>query len=133
MDKARSFDMRRGFWIAVASVLLLAGGLVAAEKKGMARMPEHTMYTPADIQWVDAPPILPAGAKISVLEGDPSKPGYFAMRLKMPDGYKIMPHWHPNVERITVISGTLNMGLGDTFDQSKGHAMTAGTYGTMQP
>ena len=70
---------------------------------------------------------------MAVLEGDPSKPGYFAMRLKTPDGYKIMPHWHPNVERITVISGTLNMGLGDTFDESKGHAMTAGTYGTMQP
>jgi hypothetical protein len=125
--------MRKGFWIAVASVLVLAGGVVAAEKKGMAKMPEHTMYSPADIQWVDGPPILPPGAKMAVLEGDPSKPGYFAMRLKTPDGYKIMPHWHPNVERITVISGTLNMGLGDTFDESKGHAMTAGTYGTMQP
>lgn len=133
MDETRRYDMRKGFWIALASVLVFAGGLVAAEKKGMAKMPEHTMYAPADIQWVDAPPSLPPGAKAAVLEGDPSKPGYFAMRLKTPDGYKIMPHWHPNVERITVISGTLNMGLGDTFDESKGHAMTAGAYGTMQP
>jgi hypothetical protein len=133
MDETRRFDMRKGFWIAVASVLVLAGGLIAAEKKGKAKMPEHTMYAPADIQWVDAPPIFPPGAKMAVLDGDAGKPGYFALRLKMPDGYKIMPHWHPNVERITVISGTVNMGLGDTFDQSKGHAMTAGTYGTIQP
>jgi uncharacterized protein DUF4437 len=133
MDETRRYDMRKGFWIALAAVLVFAGGLVAAEKKGMAKMPEHKMYSPADIQWVDAPPSLPPGAKVAVLEGDPSKPGYFAMRLKSPDGYKIMPHWHPNVERITVISGTLNMGLGDTFDESKAHAMTAGSYGTMQP
>ena len=75
----------------------------------------------------------PPGAKVAVLEGDPSKPGYFAMRLKTPDGYKIMPHWHPNVERITVISGTLHMGRGDTFTETGAHAMTAGSYGTMQP
>jgi hypothetical protein len=127
--------MKKGFWVALAGVLILSAGFVAAAEKktGMAKMPEHQMYTPADIKWVDAPPVLPAGAKVAVLEGDPSKPGYFAMRLKMPDGYKIMPHWHPNVERLTVISGAINIGTGDTFDESKGHEMTAGTYATMQP
>ena len=55
------------------------------------------------------------------------------MRLKFPDGYKIMPHWHPNVERVTVISGTIGIGTGDTFDPSKGHEMSAGTYASMQP
>jgi hypothetical protein len=127
--------MKRTLWILAFSALICSAGVLAADEKktAAAKVPEHTMFAPADIQWTDAPPALPAGAKVAVLEGDPAKPGYFAMRLKAPDGYKIMPHWHPNVERITVISGTLNMGLGDTFDESKGHAMTAGTYGTMQP
>lgn len=118
-------------------VVLLAfslGAVAAAEKKmPAAKAPEHRVYMPDDIQWTAAPPILPAGAKVAVLDGDPAKPGYFAMRLKMPDGYKLMPHWHPNVERFTVISGTLNLGLGDTFDESKSHALPAGTYSTMQP
>ena len=127
--------MKKALWVAFAGVLILSAGFVAAAEKktGSAKMPEHQMYTPADIKWVDAPPVLPPGAKAAVLDGDPSKPGYFAMRLKMPDGYKIMPHWHPNVERITVISGTVNLGTGDTFDESKTHAMSAGTYSTMQP
>lgn len=121
----------------VSLLVLLAASVavgVAAEKQMAAsKLPDHQMYAPADIQWKDAPPILPAGAKAAVLDGDPGKPGYFAMRLKMPDGYRIMPHWHPNVERVTVVSGTLNLGFGDSFDQSKGHAMPAGTYGMMQP
>jgi hypothetical protein len=127
--------MKRTLWIlAFLGFICSASVLTADEKKtATAKMPDHTMFAPADIQWTDAPSVLPAGAKAAVLDGDPSKPGYFAMRLKVPDGYKIMPHWHPNVERITVISGTLNMGLGDTFDESKGHAMSAGTYGAIQP
>jgi hypothetical protein len=126
---------RRSFVVSLVLLLACSVAVVAAgeKKSGAAKMPEHTMYAPVDIQWKDAPPILPAGAKVAVLDGDPSKPGYFAMRLKMPDGYKIMPHWHPNVERLTVISGEISIGMGDTFDESKGHAMPAGTYATMQP
>jgi anti-sigma factor ChrR (cupin superfamily) len=118
-----------------ALALVAATFVFAADekKKVPAAAAAHTMYAPADIQWMDAPPVLPPGAKAAVLEGDPSKPGYFAMRLKAPDGYKIPPHWHPNVERLTVISGTLHIGVGDTFDESKGHAMPAGTYATMRP
>ena len=121
--------MKKSLWVALASLLILSAGFVAAAEKktGMAKMPEHSMYAPADIKWMDAPPVLPAGAKAAVLEGNPSKAGYFAMRLK------IQPHWHPNVERVTVISGTLGIGVGDTFDPSKGHEMSAGTYASMQP
>ncbi|MGH9317028.1 MAG: DUF4437 domain-containing protein [Thermoanaerobaculia bacterium] len=106
-----------------------------AEKKTAVRtkLPVHQVFTPSDTKWVDTPPALPAGAKMAVLEGDPNKSGYFAMRLKTPDGYRIMPHWHPNVERVTVISGTLYIGEGDSFDEKKGHAMPAGTYSTMRP
>jgi hypothetical protein len=117
-----------------ATLLLVGAGLAAAhEKKATAKKAPHTMFVPGQIEWVDGPASLPPGAKMAVLEGDPSKPGYFAMRLRAPDGYRVMPHWHPNVERITVISGTFHMGLGDKFTEEGAHALTAGTYATMQP
>ena len=50
-------------------------------------------------------------------------------RTKFPDGYKIAPHWHPGIEHVTVVSGTFNLGLGDKFDDSKGNAMPAGSFG----
>jgi len=72
----------------------------------------------SDVQWKDAPPSLPKGCKIAVLEGDPAKPGPFSMRIKFPAGTRMPPHWHPADERATVLKGTLKMGLGDVFDES---------------
>lgn len=88
------------------------------------------IYTADSLKWQDGPPSLPPGAKIAVLEGDPTKKGPFVFRVKVPDGYKIPPHTHPKPERVTVISGTFNIGMGDKFDAGKGEAMPAGTYGT---
>lgn len=82
-----------------------------------------------EIRWKDGPGSIPPGAKLAVLEGDPTKEVPFVMRLKLPDGYRIPPHVHPKPERVTVISGTFNIGMGDKFDLSKGTAMPAGTFG----
>jgi quercetin dioxygenase-like cupin family protein len=85
---------------------------------------------PADnIKWRDGPASLPSGAMIAVLEGDPTQEGPFVFRVKLPDGYRIPPHTHPKTERVTVISGTFNIGMGDKFDEKAGKAMTAGTFG----
>lgn len=92
-----------------------------------------SVYPPAELKWANGPTSLPPGAKLAVLEGNPAKEGPFVMRLKMPDGYKIPPHTHPKPERVTVISGTFHIGMGDTFDPSKGMAMPAGTFGTWVP
>ena len=73
---------------------------------------EHKIFLPGAIQWGEAPPGLPAGAKMAVLDGDPSKPGSFTVRLKSPAGYKIMPHTHPTTERVTIISGNARLGDG---------------------
>jgi hypothetical protein len=90
---------------------------------------EMGFYAPAEVTWKDGPGSLPAGAKFAVLEGDPAKEGPFVMRLWLPDGFRIPPHWHPKVERVTVISGTFNLGMGEKFDQSATREMTAGTFG----
>jgi hypothetical protein len=87
------------------------------------------LYPLAETNWQDGPLSLPKGAKIAILEGDPNKEGLFVFRIKAPDGYFIPPHIHSKPERITVISGTFNIGMGDKFDKAKGRAMPAGTYG----
>lgn len=123
--------------IRVASVAVIALGVFTAPaisgdsqdgKHGQADM-EISTFQPKDVKWVAAPTSLPRGAKIAVLEGDPNKDGPFVFRAKLPDGYRIPPHTHPKVERITVISGTFNVGMGNQFDQAKTMAMPAGTYG----
>ena len=95
---------------------------------------EHDMkgirvYPSNEIEWKDGLPSLPIGAKIAVLEGDPSKEGPFVFRVKVPDGYRIPPHTHPKTERVTVISGIFNIGMGDKFDAKATKPMPAGTFG----
>jgi hypothetical protein len=93
----------------------------------------HHIFRPGEIQWKDAPPSLPPGAQVALLEGDPTKEGPFAMRLKFPDGYRVMPHVHGKTERVTVISGTLNIGFGEKFDEKTTHEMPVGTFGYWEP
>jgi Domain of unknown function (DUF4437) len=81
----------------------------------------------SDIKWGDAPPDLPHGAQIAVLHGDPSKKAPFTLRLKMPSGYKIPPHWHTRDEQLTILSGTFVLHMGDTLD-APAHTLEAGAY-----
>ena len=85
------------------------------------------------VQWGPAPPVLPAGASLSVLEGDPTKPEVFTMRLRMPDGYRIPPHYHPVWEHVTVVSGTLKVGMGDTFDEGQMKTLPERSFGAIPP
>ena len=91
----------------------------------------HVMVTPADLQWADVPS-LPPGAKIAVIEGPLSEAVPFTFRVKLPANYKIPAHWHPASERVTVISGTFNIGAGDTFDSEKTTALPAGSVSIME-
>lgn len=100
----------------------------------MAAGAEKTGFTPGEIQWGPAPPVLQPGAQMAVLEGDPSAAsGDFTVRMKMPDGYKIAPHWHPRRENVTVISGILKVGMGDQFDESKMATYPAGSFAYVDP
>lgn len=96
-------------------------------------MADASLYPPSEIKWKEGPPSLPKGAKFAVLEGDPSKEGPFVFRVKVPDGYRIPPHTHPKVERVTVIEGTFHIGMGDKFDEKAAKAMPAGTFGHWPP
>jgi anti-sigma factor ChrR (cupin superfamily) len=71
---------------------------------------------------------MPAGFKTAILEGDPRKPAFFTMRVKFPPGGRLPPHTHPADERVTVISGSVHVALGDNFDTSKGSTFAAGAF-----
>jgi hypothetical protein len=89
----------------------------------------HVIVKPASLKWGPAPAALPSGAKVALLVGNPGKPGVaYAMRVKLPDGYQVPPHWHPVDENVTVIQGALLVGRGDTFDREKTTEMPAGSY-----
>ena len=91
-------------------------------------------FTPDSVPYGPAPAFVPAGAQLAVLEGDPSaSSGDYTIRLKMPDGYRIAPHWHPKRENVTVISGTFKVGMGDRFDESKMGDFPAGSFAYLDP
>ena len=94
---------------------------------------DHKILTPQEVKWSPGPASIPKGAEAAVLYGDPSKDGPFAMRLKMPSGYKIPPHSHPKPEVVTVISGTFRIGMGDKADASKLKALPAGGFFAFAP
>ncbi len=115
--------------IGILSIASLAIARAQGHQETANPAADHAIHTPTQIKWVDGPASLPTGAQVAVLEGDPAKEGFFTMRVRLPDGYKIPPHTHPKVEHVTVISGMFNFGMGDKFDQSATKEMPAGTFG----
>ena len=117
--------------------LLLALSAVAVPVVVVAQTPKRAstqhvvVAVPDSITWNAAPPVLPMGAKIAVLEGDPAKPGPYTMRLSLPDGYTIPPHFHPGPEHVTVIHGTLQVGMGAQLDPTKFNDLPEGTFGVI--
>jgi len=103
-------------------LLAVAVPLVAGAAKQ-----ESVTVNAADLKWGDAPPDLPKGAQLAVLSGDPTKKGPFTLRLKMPAGYKIPPHWHTQDENLTILAGTLVLHMGDTMD-APAHDLAEGAF-----
>src|ERR1700758_1452099 len=118
--------------LAVAGMFSWAG--VAFTRAAQENSHEKNAFTPDTISWVAAPPVVRPGAQFAVLEGDPTATtGAFTIRLKMPDGFRIAPHWHPQRENVTVISGTLKVGMGDTFVPNAMNAFPAGSFAFLDP
>src|SRR5258708_19966121 len=97
--------------LSLFAVVLTLAALVAAQPSLA-----QNAFAPDQIKFGPAPPFLPAGAQLAVLEGDPmASSGDFTIRLKMPAGYKVAPHTHPNRENVTVISVPPTVGLSHQF------------------
>ncbi|MCB1486728.1 MAG: cupin domain-containing protein [Bauldia sp.] len=83
---------------------------------------------PGAMMWGDAPPVLPPGAKIAVLSGNPMAEGLFVLRLKFPAGYEVPAHFHSGAELITVVSGNFGVGHGDKLDRVMGTILPVGGF-----
>ena len=92
----------------------------------------HVIVEPGEIDWQPAA-VLPAGAMMAVLAGDLAKEGPFVFRIKVPDGFEMPPHFHPGLENVTVISGTLGIGMGESFDVSALRDLGAGALVVIPP
>lgn len=107
------------------SLVALAAFVVAQEPK------THIALTGDEMKWAPAPPSLKKGAELAVVSGNPGAAGPFVIRLKVPAGYIIAPHWHPTDEHVTVISGTFAVGMGEKVDKAAMKIMPAGSYGML--
>jgi quercetin dioxygenase-like cupin family protein len=96
----------------VTAVAILSGGAFSAIR---AQSHAHVIQQLGEAQWGPAPPMLPPGAQIAVLAGDPTKPVAYAVRLRFPASYAIPAHSHPTDEHVVVVSGALTLGMGDTL------------------
>jgi quercetin dioxygenase-like cupin family protein len=103
----------------IASVMtaaaILSGG---ASMLVGAQMRAHVIQTSKEAQWGPAPPVLPPGAQIAVLAGDPTKAAPYTIRLKFPANYAIPAHSHPTDEHVVVTSGAVTFGMGDVMNKS---------------
>jgi len=73
---------------------------------------------PENIDWKSFA-AFPPTVRLGVVAGQPSSPGLYAIRVKVPNGVKLMPHRHSEDRIYTVISGIFYIGLGDEFDADK--------------
>jgi quercetin dioxygenase-like cupin family protein len=85
------------------------------------------------IKWGAAPPGLPAGAKATLLQGNPNAAGRYVIRLQFPANYKIPFHAHPNAMDVTVVSGTLYVASTQTYDKKKAFAIKPGDFYHLPP
>ena len=109
----------------ITAVAILGGGAPLVLAQG----PAHVIQTPSEAAWGPAPPIVPAGAQIAVLSGDPTKPVPYAVRLKFPANYAIPAHSHPTDENVVVTSGALTFGMGDKLAKGAAANKTLATGG----
>lgn len=78
-----------------------------------------------DIDWKPYPG-YPPSVRSAVVAGHPSEKGLYTIRVKVPQGMKLMPHKHPEDRVYTVISGIFYIGLGGEFDAEKLEAYPPG-------
>lgn len=108
-------------------IALLVGVTSAPAQQGQ----QHLIVTSDALKWVD-PPTFP-GAKLAVVQGDPSKEGLFVYRVKFPANYKVAPHFHKASENVTVLSGVFFIGMGEKFDQGSGKELPVGGFVSIPP
>jgi quercetin dioxygenase-like cupin family protein len=114
-------------YFTVKKALVVVGAALLAQTIALAADTPPVLSGKA-VKWGAPPPVFPAGAKFAVMAGDPAAKGLVTVRLEMPAGYAIAPHFHPTDEHVTVLKGSFSIGMGDVADKAKAMTLTAGGY-----
>lgn len=115
--------------LAAAALLLAASCASSPPLRKADNVPASAIQKIAsELTWSDAPPTLPAGTKVQILEGSPQREKMFTMRLRVPAGAVIRPHTHPREERVTILSGEVAIGFGNRVDPTNVTRFTAGGF-----
>src|SRR6201984_1944219 len=126
--------MKRYFLLTLGVVGIFSWAALAFSSAAHDHSQEKNAFTADTIPWGPAPPVVRPGAQFAILEGDPTaSTGDYTIRLKMPDGFRIAPHWHPLRENVTIISGTFRVGMGDAFEADKMKPFPAGSFAFLDP
>ena len=107
----------------VAACLALASVSVAQS--------QHVIQNVKEAKWGPAPPMLPPGAQVDVLSGNPGGSGLVSLRIKFPANYKIPAHSHPTDENVLIVSGEVTFGMGDKLDEKSGTTLSGGGFAKM--
>lgn len=113
----------------MSPVIRLLAALSALALPSAAAPAELALFSPKEVPWVQPS----QGPAVAALEGDPAKPGSFTLRLRLKRGDVVPVHWHEGPERLTVLSGTLMLVVGDTLDRKAARACPAGTFFIVPP
>ena len=105
--------------------LLLSVALVALAGPVLADDKQHIVVKPEGLNFTENR-ALPRGAQTAVL-ADYAKTGVHVRRHKFPANYKVPPHTHPDIETVTVVSGSLGVGVGETFNP-QGEMLKPGSW-----
>ena len=115
--------------VALAAILGAVTASAALGQGGVAPADAMKSVAANTLTWTDASvPGFAPGMKIAVIQGNPDSAGAYTLRLSFPDGYRFPAHWHPQAENVTVLAGTLQLGMGERVDDSKLHAYGPGDY-----
>ncbi len=109
------------------TTITAAAILIACSTSAFAQTKAHVISAVKEAQWGPAPPMLPPGAEIAVLAGNPGGSSAYTVRLKFPANYAIPAHSHPTDENVVIVSGALTFGMGDKL------AKTAAGNKTLSP
>lgn len=122
--------MKLALATAIIGVSALTGGMLSAPAD---MMKNHANVAPEASEWMPGSDIIPSALEAVVLSGDPSKDGWFALKLELPADYTIPPHSHSHPEIVMVRSGTLYIGTGKRIDHDQARALPAGSFYAFPP
>lgn len=117
----------------LVSILVFSLGLLTTATLAQPPAPDEgrMVFTPTDLKWMPAPPVLPKGVQLAVLHGNPFAEGMATVRLKIPPNTVFPPHWHPTSESFSVLQGKFHVGMGDHVDKAKASVLPAMGFGSM--